>query len=432
MGEGGIAVHPLFEGLAFGPTDLLLPQGCDLTKWSVVACDQYTSQPEYWARVERTVGSAPSALRLILPEGCLEGPNVDTDIVEVNTAMTRCLRQGLFRTLKDSLVYVERTLSTGGVRRGLVGAVDLEQYDDEPGSASAVRGAEGTILGRVPPRIAARKNAPLELSHVLLLCDDPRKTVFDLLTARKGQMEPLYDFELMEQGGHLRGWRLDDESLALVAAALQTLWAPNALRARYGLGEGETPFQLAVGDGNHALAAAKACYERQKGLTPPEKWASLPSRYALCEMVDLHDEALTFEPIHRVVFGVKGKDLLDALCRAFPGTEETLCIPLPYVWEGGEGALNIPGGSEPPVAALQSVLDEYVKAHGGSIDYIHGAGVARELGRRAGNMAFLLPAPDREGLFPLLLRGETLPRKAFSVGQANDKRFYLEARRIRE
>lgn len=426
-------MNTLFEGLAFGPTDLLLPQGCDLTKWSVVACDQYTSQPEYWARVEQAVGSAPSTLRLILPEGCLEGPNVETDIVEVNSNMARYLRRGLFRTLRDSLVYVERTLSTGKVRRGLVGAVDLEQYDDEPGSTDPVRGAEGTVLGRVPPRIAARKNAPLELSHVLLLCDDPHKTVFGLLPERKGRMESLYDFELMEEGGHLRGWRLDDESLELVAAALQRLWAPDALRERYDLGEGKTPFQLAVGDGNHALSAAKACYERQKGLTPPEKWAALPARYALCEMVDLHDEALTFEPIHRVVFGIKGEDLLDALGRAFPAAEEKgPSIPLPYVWEGGEGVLHLPGDAEkPPVARLQGFLDEYVKAHGGSIDYIHGADVARQLGRRAGNMAFLLPAPDREGLFPLLLRGETLPRKAFSVGQANDKRFYLEARRIR-
>ena len=427
-------MHTLFEGLAFGPTDILLPQGCDLTKWSVVACDQYTSQPEYWAGVERRVGSAPSALRLILPEGCLEGPNVDTDIVEVNTAMTRYLRQGQFRTLEDSLVYVERTLSTGKVRRGLVGAVDLEQYDDEPGSTLPVRGAEGTVLGRVPPRIAARKNAPLELSHVLLLCDDPQGAVFGPLPGRKGQMESLYDFELMEQGGHLRGWRLDGESLALVAHALRKLWEPDALRERYGLGEGKTPFQLAVGDGNHALAAAKACYERQKRLTPPEKWAELPSRYALCEMVDLHDEALTFQPIHRVVFGIKGEDLLDALGRAFPGASEGSCSgdPLPYVWEGGEGVLHLPEDpGEPLVARLQSFLDEYVKARGGSIDYIHGAEVARELGRRGGNMAFLLPAPDREGLFPLLLRGETLPRKAFSVGEAHDKRFYLEARRIR-
>lgn len=427
-------MHRLFEGLAFGPADILLPRDCDWNKWSVVACDQYTSQPEYWAGVERTVGGEPSALRLILPESCLEGPNVETDIVEVNNTMTRYLRQGRFRTLEDSLIYVERTLSTGKVRRGLVGVVDLEQYDDEPGSRSPVRGAEGTVLGHVPPRIAARKNAPLELSHVLLLCDDPQGSVFPPLGERRGQMEPLYDFDLMEQGGHIQGWRLDGESLALVAAALQKLWDPRSLRERYDLGEGEVPFQLAVGDGNHALAAAKACYERQKGLTPPEKWEQLPSRYALCEMVDLHDEALCFEPIHRVVFGVRGRELLDELCHAFPGAHEGEGpgLNLSYIWGEGEGVLNISQRAEGLcVAALQPFLDEYVKTHGGSIDYIHGSDVAAELGRRAGNMAFLLPALDKETLFPLLLRGETLPRKAFSVGQAQDKRFYLEARRIR-
>ena len=226
-----------FDGLAFSPADVLLPQNCAYGKWSVVACDQYTSQPEYWQRVEETVGAAPSALRLILPESCLDGPNVETDIVEVNNTMTRYLREGCFRELPESLIYVERRLSNGRLRRGLVGKVDLEQYDYEPGAAAQVRATEGTVLSRIPPRVAVRKNAPLELPHVMLLTDDPDKTVIEPLTARKGDFEALYDFELMEHGGRVSGWRLDRAAAEQVAAALQNMM------------EGEQIVRLA--DGTH-------------------------------------------------------------------------------------------------------------------------------------------------------------------------------------
>jgi len=410
-----------FGGLAFGPADILLPQDCDYHKWAVVACDQYTAQPEYWARVEERVGSAPSSLRLVLPESCLEGPNVETDIVEVNGNMASYLRSGRFKTLDHALIYVERTLWNGKIRRGLVGQVDLEQYDYEPGTDAPVRGAEGTVMGRVPPRILARKNAPLELSHVLLLCDDPLSTVIPPLAGRKDRMELLYDFELMEKGGHLTGWRVDEEGMALVAGALHALTDGQSL-------------QLTLGDGNHALSAAKECYERQKALTAPEKWASLPSRYALCELVNIHDEALRFEPIHRVLFHVEGEELLEALLQAFPGSYhgEGQGQLLSYRWSGGRGRITLPEPPEPlAVATLQPFLDDYVRDHGGSIDYIHGADVAALLGARPGNFAFLLPDLDRQILFPLLRRGGSLPRKAFSVGEANDKRFYLEARKIR-
>lgn len=408
----------LFDSLAFGPADILLPRDCDLTKWAVVACDQYTAQPEYWTRVEERVGNAPSALRLILPESCLEGPNVETDIVEANGNMAAYLREGRFQELEDALVYVERTLRSGLVRRGLVGQVDLEQYDGEPGSDAPVRGAEGTVMGQIPPRVLARKNAPLELSHVFLLCDDPQRTVIDPLAARKDRMELLYDFDLMEEGGHVAGWKVDEEGMALVAQALGALTAGDSL-------------QLAVGDGNHALTAAKECYERQKTITPPERWDTLPARYALCELVNIHDEALRFEPIHRLLRHVKGEELRKALLAAFPGAKEEEGGELAYVWAGGTGHISIPHGEEPLLSLLQPFLDDYVRDHGGSIGYIHGSEVAAGLGARPGNFALLLPAPDREGLFPLLRRGESLPRKAFSVREANDKRFYLECRRIR-
>lgn len=423
-----------FEGLAFRPADILLPRDCEYSKWAVVACDQYTSQPEYWARVERTVGSAPSALRLILPESCLDGPNVETDILEINTTMTRYLRQERFKELPNALVYVERTLRNGKVRRGLVGKVDLECYDYEVGSETPVRATEGTVMSRIPPRVAVRKNAPIELPHVMLLCDDPQKTVIEPLSARKDRMTILYDFDLMEDSGHLAGWLLDEESMAGVAEALRALCAPEAFRARYGLEEDKSVFQFAVGDGNHSLATAKECYERQKRLTSPDKWEELPARYALCELVDLHDPALEFEPIHRVAFHVKGKDLLDSLLQAFPGAYlgEGEGHVLRYVWAEGTGSVTVPHPSQQlPVGTLQSFLDEYIPTHGGSIDYIHGADVAAQLGRGSGNMAFLLLPMEKERLFPTVLREGVLPRKTFSMGQAHDKRFYLEARKIR-
>ncbi len=423
-----------FDALAFRPADILLPKDCEYSKWAVVACDQYTSQPEYWQRVERYVGQAPSALRLILPENCLEGPNVETDIMEINNTMTRYLREDRFKELSSVLIYVERRLQNGRVRRGLVGMVDLEQYDYEPGTDAAVRATEGTVMSRIPPRVAVRKNAPIELPHVMLLCDDPEKTVIEPLSARKERLEPLYDFDLMENSGHVSGWLLDEQGMDHVAASLQALCSPEAFQRRYGLKAGAAVFQFAVGDGNHSLATAKECYERQKRLTPPDKWAELPARYALCEVVNLHDTSLEFEAIHRVVFSVKGKDLLDAVLQSFSNAYlgEGEGHVLRYVWEEGEGAITVPRPTQQlPVGTLQSFLDQYVAVHGGSIDYIHGADVAADLGRRPGNMAFLLPVMGKDELFPTVIHDGVLPRKTFSMGEAHDKRFYLEARKIR-
>ena len=422
-----------FDHLPFRPADILLPQNCEYGKWSVVACDQYTSQPEYWQRVEEYVGTAPSTLRLILPESCLDGPNVETDIMEVNNTMTRYLREDRFKEFPDALIYVERRLDDGKIRRGLVGMVDLEQYDYEPGSDAAVRATEGTVLSRIPPRVAVRKNAPLELPHVMLLADDPQKTVIEPLEARKDRMELVYDFDLMERGGHITGWKLDAESMELTARALSALADPDAFRKTYGVDDGAVML-FAVGDGNHSLATAKECYERQKKLTPQEKWDSLPARFALCELVNLHDSSLEFEPIHRVLFGVDPVELVMSLCAAFPGAHpgEGEGHVLRYVHAGGEGAVTIPSPkAQLEVGTLQPFLDQYVKSKGVRIDYIHGEDVARQLGRQPGNLAFLLPAMGKDQLFPTVIRDGVLPRKTFSMGHAHDKRFYLEARKIR-
>ncbi len=415
----------------FLPADILLPQGCDWGKWSVVACDQYTSQPEYWQRVEEYVGAAPSALRLILPESCLDGPNVETDIIEVNNTMTRYLREGVFRTLPHAMIYVERRLESGRVRRGLVGMVDLEQYDYEPGSATPVRATEGTVLSRIPPRVAVRKNAPLELPHAMLLADDPEGTVIEPLAGRKGELEQLYDFDLMERGGRITGWLLDEAGLEHVSAALTALADPAACRERYGT---EEVLLFAVGDGNHSLATAKECYERQKKLTPPDQWPNLPARYALCELVNLHDPSLGFEAIHRVIFGVEPQALAADLVAACPGAYfgEGEGHVLRYVHAGGEGCITVPHpAAQLEVGTLQSFLDGYVPKNGGRIDYIHGEDVTRRLACQPGNLGFLLPAMGKDQLFPTVIQDGALPRRTFSMGHAHDKRFYLEARKIR-
>ena len=423
-----------FSALPFRPAAILLPHDCDLTLWSVVACDQYTSQPEYWQRVEETVGRAPSALRLILPESCLEGPSVETDIMEINNTMSRYLREGRFTEHPGALFYVERTLSTGKIRRGLIGMVDLEQYDYEPGAETPIRATEGTVLSRIPPRVAVRKNAPIELPHVMLLVDDPEKTVIEPLADQTGSMEVLYDFDLMEGGGHIKGWELTEEQKKQTANALSALADPAKFNARYGTGD-EPVLLFAVGDGNHSLATAKECYERQKRLAPPDRWADLPARFALCELVNLHDDSLTFAPIHRVVFHTDPQALLTALIHHYPGTvrgRELQGQILHYVFADGEGDLTIPDPpSHLPVGTLQQFLDDYLSSHTGRVDYIHGEDVARQFAARPGNITFLLPAMDKEELFPCVIHDGVLPRKTFSMGEANDKRFYLEARKIR-
>lgn len=418
---------------AFLPADILLPQNCNLTKWAVVACDQYTSQPEYWQQVENYVGEAPSALRMILPESCLDGPNVETDIVEINQTMTRYLRENRFRSLPGSFLYTERLLRCGKTRCGLIGTVDLEQYDYEPGATTKIRATEGTVLSRIPPRVAVRKNAPLELPHILLLVDDVENTVIAPLAGEKKEMEQVYDFTLMERSGDLMGWKLNEAQTKRVMDALDALSDPAAFNARYGT-QDKAVLLFAVGDGNHSLATAKECYERQKRITPQEQWAQLPSRYALVELTNLHDASLEFEAIHRVVFHVDPDSIISALVRYFPkaakgGTQGHL---LRYVHMHGEGTIAVPDPTHNlEVGTLQAFLDEYTSEHGGRIDYIHGEDVARQLGAQNNNVAFLLPTLEKEQLFPTVMQDGVLPRKTFSMGEAHDKRFYMEARKIR-
>jgi len=428
-------MDPRFCEVGFSPAEILLPQNCDLGKWSVVACDQYTSQPDYWRRVEERVGDAPSALRLILPECMLSDGRTEAHIREINAAMDRYLAQGRFALLPDALIYVERTQDNGRVRRGIVGRVDLEDYDYAPGASTLIRATEGTVLSRIPPRVAVRRNAALELPHVMLLADDREKTVIEPLAGQTGAMRPLYSFDLMERGGHVAGWLLTEEQAGQVAGALARLARPEAFEARYGV-QGKPVLLFAVGDGNHSLAAAKASYEEQKGRTPRERWAELPGRYALVELVNLHDEALEFEPIHRVVFGAEPRELLADLRTAYPGAagSEGEGHVLRWLHQGGRGAVTVPHPrAQLAAGTLQSFLDAWLAEHPeAGVDYIHGEDVAARLaGERPDAVAFLLPPMGKEELFPTVINDGVLPRKTFSMGEAHDKRFYLEARRIR-
>lgn len=417
----------------FGPADILLPQNCDLTKWSVVACDQYTSQNDYWERVAQTVGDAPSTLKLILPESQLEDGHFEEHVADINRTMDAYLDQGLFRTLPNALIYVERWLDNKKLRRGLVGVVDLECYDYNAGSSSLIRATEGTVITRLPPRVAVRRNASLELPHIMVLVDDPDKQLIEHLTYETDRMEEVYDFDLMERGGHITGYLVPEDLQADVCEILNTLARPHDFARKYDA-KGKPVLLFAIGDGNHSLAAAKAAYEEKKQHTPQEQWADLPSRYALVELVNLHDESLEFEPIHRVCFDVDADELMKDFLTAYPGAHygEGEGHTITYVFDTEVGKITIPKPTaQLPVGTLQDFLDQWMQTHSGRIDYVHGDDVTWELGRKPGNIGFLLPAMGKDELFKTVIFDGALPRKTFSMGEAHDKRFYLEARKIK-
>ncbi len=414
-----------FDGLGFYPADILLPvSGTDMTAWSVVACDQYTSQPEYWQSVENTVGEKPSTLRLILPENRLGTDHVQEDIRAINATMQTYQQEGLFRELPDVLIYLQRTLKNGAVRQGLVGMVDLECYEYTPGADSLIRATEGTVLSRIPPRVAVRENATLELPHVMLLIDDKDCSVIEPLANQIKQMARVYSFDLMEESGALSGWVLSAPQQEAVAAGLHTL----KQKAAEG---GRAPLLFAVGDGNHSLATAKTTYQQLRQQDPA---AAAKARYALVEVVNLYDETLEFEPIHRAVFGVEPQKALDSLKSAFPGAHEGEGEghSLPYVYGDTRGVITVPAPTaQLPVGTLQGWLDAYLKENGGEVDYIHGEDVTCQLAAQPDCLGFLLPPMSKYDLFPTVIFDGVLPRKTFSMGEACDKRFYLEARRIR-
>lgn len=397
---------------------ILLPrEGIALAQWAVLACDQYTAQPEYWRRVEALAGDAPSALRLILPEAWLD--EGEQRIPAIHEAMDRYLAQGVLTTaVAEGFVLIERETSAGP-RPGLVAALDLEAYDYAPGSASLIRATEGTVLERVPPRARIRAGAPLELPHVMMLIDDPGQTVIEPLLKRREGLRPLYDFELMLGGGRLRGWAVEGADVRGVFDAV------DALNAKAG------GLLYAVGDGNHSLAAARRCWLDIRDTLSPEARASHPARYALVELVNLTCPALKFEPIHRALFGVDAAALV-AEYRSFlraKGADMGEGDDL-IAFDGAGRTWRFKSDGH-PLERLQRFLDGYLAEHPeASIDYIHGADALRALIDRPDALGFMLPAFDKSELFGHIRRFGVLPRKTFSMGEARDKRYYMEARRI--
>jgi len=412
--------------------DVLLPQGIDMTKWSVVACDQYTSEPEYWDEVDSIVGDSPSTLRVTLPEIYLEQDGVKERISAVNAAMLSYLQSGILNEYKNSYIYVERTMRDGTVRPGLMGVVDLEEYDYRKGSQSLIRATEGTVVERIPPRLRVRENAALELPHIMLLIDDEKKTVLEPLGGSKDEFDVAYDFTMMMDSGSIKGWFVDETAADAVNSALASLAEPEAFRAKYNVSD-KGVLLFAVGDGNHSLATAKENYEQVKRAIGADAAVDHPARYALVEVVNIHDPSLQFEPIHRVLFDVDASDLLAELGKTYELAESGEGQKISYVFAGGKGDLVIKNPSANlAVGTLQNFLDKYLKEKGGRIDYIHGEDVVERLGTQEGNIGFLLPNMEKSELFPTVILDGALPRKTFSMGHAYDKRFYLEARKIQK
>ncbi len=407
--------------------EVLLPvPGTDLHTWAVVACDQYTSEPAYWQRVCQRVADAPSTYHLILPE--IDLPADAARIVDIHGAMRRYVAEGVLAPAREGFVLVDRQTEAGH-RLGLVLAVDLEQYDFSPGATSLIRPTEGTVAERIPPRVAIRQDAPLECPHVMLLVDDPGRTLIEPLYAVRDALPPLYDTPLMEGGGHLTGWAVTEPArVAQVARALE------------GLNAQSDGLLFAVGDGNHSLATARQCWLNLKKSLPPERQGAHPARFALVEVVNLHDNALRFEGIHRALFGVSPEDVRaawQAFCDA-----QGLGLVHRAARAGEQGCVMLLAGRDAPftltapkdalpLMPLQDFLDDYVRRHPGArIDYIHGEASLRTLVGAPDAAGFLLPGFDKAALFPAVRQRGALPRKTFSMGEAHEKRYYMECREI--
>lgn len=407
--------------MIFSAANILLPTFINdaepAQKWAVVACDQFTSEPEYWEKAERLVGEAPSTLRMILPEAFLHAQSEDT-LAKITQNMQTYSREVLCE-YKDAMVYVRRTIGNGTVRQGIVGKIDLEAYDYSVGSVSPVRATEGTVLERIPPRVAVRRAATVEAPHIMLLIDDIDKNVIEPLA--DADLQKIYDFDLMLDGGHVCGYLLSSAQQNTITEKLNALFKKNASALRY-----------AVGDGNHSLASAKARYEELKAMIGDAAMTH-PLRYALCEVVNLHDDALEFEPIYRLVKADAPDALLDALeahgKENGAGDQTVTCL-----YNGKKRTVSLGGGTHTlTVGTLQKFLDAYAKEHSDvEIDYIHGMDSIEKLSAMENCIGFVFDGMRKEELFCAVSKDGALPRKTFSMGEATEKRYYIECRKIAE
>lgn len=412
------------------PADILLPDfnKVDGTRWAVIACDQYTSEPKYWEDVQNFVGNEPSTLSLILPEVYLSKSN--ELVPKINASMEKYLKEVLIAH-KNSMIYTERVQKDGRVKHGLVAMVDLEEYDFSVGSKSLIRATEGTVLERIPPRVQVRKDAPVELPHIMLLIDDDNKTVVEPIAEKKSSFKKIYDFTLMQGGGSVSGYLVDGAEFDGINSALSLLISDENAKRLYGNAPSKLLF--AVGDGNHSLATARTCYLQVKEVLK-EKALTHPSRYALVEVTNLHDNALEFEPIYRVLFGVNENKVISALkdyANRLNGSEKPQTVKV-VTASGEEEIIFSKPEKQLTVGTLQDFIDGYLKSNDGEVDYIHGEDSVYALSKKAGSVGFIFSGMKKDQLFKTVLFDGALPRKTFSIGHAYDKRYYIEARKIKE
>ena len=394
----------------FLPANILLPKE-NFEKWAVVACDQYTSEPDYWKAVEELVDSTPSALNLILPEVYLLPDNTQR-IQRINDNMSYYLDNEVFKEIENTFVYVEREVTDGKIRKGIVGLIDLEDYSYEKGSKALIRATEATVLERIPPRVKIRKDAKLEMPHVMLLIDDPKCSVIEPLEEKTADFEKLYDFDLMQNSGHIKGYSVDHKTADEIQASLSAL-----------VENTDDKLLFAVGDGNHSLATAKECYNLKKDKN---------SRYALVEIVNIHDLSLEFEPIYRVIFGVNPEKFVNDFVGALGGEYfEADAQKFTCIYGNTKKEISVKPTGKLCVATLQTYLDEFLKENKDvTIDYIHGEDVVFSLSKAENTIGFIFDGMQKSELFDAIKQDGSLPRKTFSMGHASDKRFYIEARKI--
>lgn len=414
---------------AFKPANILIPQNVDMNKWSVIACDQYTSEPEYWENLKNYVNNEKSTLNLILPEVYLEDSDVDTKIDEIHKTMDNFIDSNVFKEYKNSMIYIERTQGNGILRNGVIGMIDLEEYDFCKGSTSQVRATEATVIERIPPRIKVREGASLELPHIMILIDDENNTAVEALSEKKVDMQELYNFELNCNGGHISGYLMNEKMISDFQSALNILGNADSFKKKYGC---DDVLLYAMGDGNHSLATAKTFYENLKKSSPETDFSNHPARYALVEIVNLHSPALDFEAIHRIVESVDINELIAEMTEKLGLTEQKSDQSFVYVTENTERTVYIHNKtSNLTVGSLQNFLDSYLENNNGKIDYIHGCDTLKKLVKEtSGSIGFILPDMDKSELFPTVIKDGALPRKTFSMGRAEDKRFYIECRKI--
>lgn len=424
----------------FVPATILLPrEDIPVSQWGCLACDQFTSQPEYWADAEALAAEKPSALHMVLPEVYLDQPDLQQRIQTIHATMEEYRTSVLTRQVKG-FVYVERTLEDGSIRQGLVGAVDLEDYDYTPGAKPLVRPTENTVVERIPPRMAVRQDASLESPHILMLVDDRKNTLVEQAAAAKDSLPLLYQGQLPLGSGMIRGWAVEDPALVeKLTAAMADLGSQASFDERYPDFAGQPPMAMVVGDGNHSLATAKACWEKIKAQLPAEQWENHPARYCLAEVCNVHSPAIVFEPVHRVVFGTAGPEML--LGAAEYCDQEGIVMDknrpqysIRIITHSKRLVMGLRRCKEPlAVAVVQKFLDRFIAGHQEcTVDYIHGedevARLVQQHGR--GTIGLLLPEFPKEQLFCGVVEGGVLPRKTFSMGKAREKRCYLECRSL--